>query len=184
MVLDVATRRWLAELNDRATLGILRNKAFRQELLGWMRLDENHPRYDVDGLSLEALRLPQQVVGTVRWGVGPMWPVLDLLGYTMALTAEADVTMSAPVLACFHSDAKDSDVDAGSANFRMLLEAAGLGLMAWPIAALKDDTEASAQIVSKPDIGPERRLIQVLHLGEPSGDRTPQARRPISELIG
>ncbi|MDO7724060.1 MAG: hypothetical protein MUQ13_04520 [Loktanella sp.] len=184
LVLDVATRRWLAELNDNASLGILRNKAFRRELLSWMRLEGDHPRYDVDGLSREALRLPQQVVRKVRLGFGPMWPVLEMFGRTKALTAEADVTMSAPVLACFHRDAEESDVDAGRAYLRMLLEAAGMGLMAWPMAALTDDAQAAAQIVSKLAIGPERRLVQVLRFGEPSGDRTPRARRPISELIG
>jgi hypothetical protein len=56
--------------------------------------------------------------------------------------------------------------------------------MAWPMAALTDDAQAAAQIVSKLAIGPERRLVQVLRFGEPSGDRTPRARRPISELIG
>ena len=63
-------------------------------------------------------------------------------------------------------------------------EVAGMGLMAWPMAALTDDAEAASQIVSKLAIGPERRLVQVLRLGEPSGDQTPRARRPISELIG
>jgi len=66
----------------------------------------------------------------------------------------------------------------------MLLEVAGMGLMAWPMAALTDDAQAAAQIVSKLAIGPERRLVQVLRFGEPSGDVTPRARRPISELIG
>lgn len=184
MVLDVTTRRLLAELNDNASLKILRKKVFRQELLGWMRLDTAHPRYGMDGLSREALRLPQSMVRKLRLGFGPLWPLLDKLGRTKSLTAEFDLTISAPIIACFHCDAQDSDVACGRAYLRLLLEAAGLGLMAWPMAALTDDAESAAQIVSKLAIGPERRLVQVLRLGAPSGDRTPQARRPILELIG
>lgn len=184
LIMDAGTRRSLADLNDSASLLILREKAFRQELLGWMRLEAEHPRYALDGLSREALRLPQAMVGKLRLGFGPLWPVLDMIGHTKRLTAETETTMTAPILACFHRDAHESVVVSGRAYLRMLLEAAGLGLMAWPMAALTDDANAAEQIKSNLAIGAERRLIQVLRLGEPSGDRTPQARRPISELIG
>lgn len=184
MVMDAPTRGWLATLNDEASLGILRGAAFRQELLGWMRLDVAHPRYGVDGLSREALRLSPNVVRKLRLGFGPMWPVLNALGRTKALTAEAEVTLTAPILACFHRDAHESAVISGRAYMRMLLEAAELGLMAWPMAALTDAPDVAAQIVEKLAIGPERRLVQVVRLGSPTGERTPLARRPLTELIG
>ena len=65
----------------------------------------------------------------------------------------------------------------------MCLEAAHLGLAAWPMAALSDDPKAAAQITAHFTIGAERNLLQVLRLGVPTGEQTPRARRPLSELI-
>lgn len=183
MVLDAPTRAWLAGLNDAASLGILRDAAFRQELLGWMRLEENHPRFHVDGLSRAALRMDPKAAGKVALGFGAMWKVLDTLGRTAKLTAEADLTMTAPVIACIHRPKSETALQSGRAYLRMCLEAAHLGLAAWPMAALSDDPEAAAQITAHFTIGAERNLLQVLRLGVPTGEQTPRARRPLSELI-
>ncbi|RUV11725.1 MAG: hypothetical protein EOS23_07820 [Mesorhizobium sp.] len=45
----------LAALPDDAGMPFLRDRAFRAELLGWMRLTRSHPRYDPDGLNRDAL---------------------------------------------------------------------------------------------------------------------------------
>lgn len=183
LVLDAPTQAWLAGLNDVASLGILRDAAFRSELLSWMRLEEDHPRYAFDGLSLAALRMDPKIAGKLRLGFGAMWSILDALGRTAAMTAEADLTMTAPVLACFHRPHTETPLQSGRAYLRLCLEAAHLGLAAWPMAALSDDAETAAQIKAHFVIGPERKLIQVLRLGVPTGSQTPRGRRPLSELI-
>lgn len=183
LVLDEPARGWLAGLNDAASLGILRDPAFRKELLSWMRLEEAHPRYHLDGLSLAALRMDPKIARKVRFGFGWIWRVLDALGRTAAMTAEADVTMTAPVLACFHRPHSETPLQSGRAYLRMWLEATQLGLAAWPMAALSDDETAAAQIKAHFAIGPDRKLIQVLRLGVPTGAQTPRGRRPLSELI-
>lgn len=184
LVVDEPARRWLAQLNDAASLRILRDPAFRAELLGWMRLDADHPRSGYDGLSLAAMRMDPKVARKVRLGFGPIWRILDMLGRTAALTAEADVTLTAPVLACFNRPAAETPIASGRAYLRLCLEAAQLGMAAWPMAALSDDVQAARQITKHFAIGPERKLVQVLRLGVPIGGQTPRARRPLSELIG
>lgn len=183
-VMDEPTRGWIAGLNDAASLGILRDRAFRRELLSWMRLTAGHARYRFDGLSLAALRMDAQIAKTVKLGFGPLWSVMDFFGRTAAMTAEADVTMTAPVLACFHRPVEESAVASGRAYLRLCLEAAHLDLSAWPMAALTDDPLPAGEISQHFGIGPERKLIQILRLGAPSGAQTPRARRPLEELIG
>lgn len=183
LVIDEPTRRWIAALNDTSSLEILRDRAFRRELLGWMRLKESHPRTLYDGLSMAALRMNAQMAKTVRLGFGPLWSLLDMFGRTKVMTAEADVTMTAPVLACFHRPAGESPVASGRAYLRLCLEAAHLGLQAWPMAALTDDAQAAEEITQRLAIGPDRKLAQVLRLGAPRGEQTPRARRPLDELI-
>ncbi len=182
-VLDAPTRDWFAGLNDAASLGILRGKPFRQELLSWMRLDPSHPRYAIDGLSRDALQIDARLARKVAAGFGPMWPLLDLVGKTAEMTAQADVTMTSPLIACFHSAIGESAVQSGRAYLRLCLEAAQLGLAGWPMTALTDDAAASAQIAAQSAIGPDRKLIQVLRFGVPTGPQTPRARQSIVALI-
>jgi len=183
-VMDQPTRAWLAGLNDAASLGILRHRAFRRELLSWMRLSHGHGRYRYDGLSLAALRMDARMAKTVRLGFGPLWSVLDLFGRTKVMTAEADATMTAPILACFHRPSDETAVTSGRAYLRFCLEAAHLDLAAWPMAALTDDADAAAEITQNLAIEPDRKLVQVLRLGVPKGEQTPRARRPLDEVIG
>lgn len=182
-ILDASTRSWIAGLNDMASLGIMRSKPFRRELLSWMRLHPSHPRYKVDGLSRDALQIDERLARKVTTGFGAMWPLLDLLGKTAAMTAEADVTMTASLIACFHRPADESPVQSGRAYLRLCLEAAQLGLAGWPMAALTDDVAARAQVTAQLAIGPDRKLVQVLRFGVPTGPQSSRARHDVRSLI-
>tara|TARA_R110002051_G_scaffold150280_2_gene222912 strand:- start:10841 stop:11830 length:990 start_codon:yes stop_codon:yes gene_type:complete len=182
-VMDAPVRGWLAQLNDQASLQILRHRAFRRELLSWMRLSPAHPRYRYDGLSRDALHLDRFAARRLGYGFGPLWLVLHAAGKTAAMTAEADLTLTAPLIVCFHRPIGESAVSSGRAYLRLCLEAAHLGLAGWPMAALTDDPDAAAQISVQLAIGPDRQLIQVLRFGVPTGTPPPRARRPLQELI-
>lgn len=183
LVLDAPTRDWLAERNDSASLRIMQDRAFRDELLSWMRLSARHPRYAHDGLSRDAMRMGKGEARLAKLALGPLWPVLDKVGMTGALTAEAEATRSAPVIACFHRPGGESPVTMGRAYLRLCLEAAGLGLAGWPMAALSDHPVTRDEILERLAIDPDHRLVQVIRFGVPTGDPPPRARRPISELI-
>ena len=183
MVLDEDGRGALAALNDEASLRILRGKAFRQELLGWMRLTTRHPRYRFDGLSRAALRLSPRDAKSVKLGLGPLWPLLDWAGRAEALVAEAPLTMSAPLIALFHAPRGADPMETGRGYLRMWLEATALGLAGWPMAALSDDAEARAEVEARFPMPEGHRLVQALRFGVPTGDRPPRFRRAIEEVL-
>ncbi len=173
----------IAERNDWASLEIMKNKAFRAELLSWMRLSSAHPRHSLDGLNNEALQMPNSDARMARWALGILWPVLRLFGATKGITSEAEKTLSAPILAAFHRPANESPIQSGRAYLRLCLEAAQLGLSGWPMAALSDHQQTNAEICEMLGIGTDRRLVQVLRFGHASGPRPLPARRPLEELI-
>ncbi|RWC46497.1 hypothetical protein [Mesorhizobium sp.] len=80
----------LAALPDDAGMPFLRDRAFRAELLGWMRLTRSHPRYDPDGLNRDALPM-SALEGFGAKGCPRQRPVrgaIDGLGLGKALTGE------------------------------------------------------------------------------------------------
>ena len=182
-VTDPARKAWIAGLNDEVSLRTLRDGAFRAELLDWMRLLPWHRRYRLDGLNREALQMSPALALGARLVLGPLWGLCDALGLTRAVTAEAEATRAAQVIACFHRPAGESPVASGRAYLRMCLEAAHLGMAGWPMAALADDAETRGEMAQKLGIGPERRLIQVIRFGVPVGAAPPRVRLPVAQLI-
>ncbi len=183
LVCDRPQRDWLAMLNDAVSLPILRQKPFRTELMSWMRLTPDHPRLAYDGMGRDALVMTPKIARKVALGFGPLWPLLNALGRTKDLTAEAPLTRTAPVIACFHRPKSESAVTTGRAYLRLWLEATALGLAGCPMAALSDTPEAAAQIAEQFGIPPDRKLIQVIRFGVSLGQQPARARRPIKELI-
>lgn len=184
LIFDAATKARLAARNDISSLAILRGKPFRAELLSWMRLTETHTRAGLDGMDQAALNLTSDAARKVALGLGPLWSIFDLFGRTKDMTSEAGVTRAAPMIAAFHRPRGESPIDTGRAYLRMWLEATKLGLAAWPMAALTDDTVAKAELETMLGLDPERQLIQVLRLGVPTAKLPAKARRPISEITG
>lgn len=182
-VTDSYDRTWIAKRNDWASLEIMKQSPFRHELLGWMRLSEGHPRYHRDGLSREAMQMPKRDAMLVRWALGPLWPILHLFGATRGMTAEANKTTTAPLIACFHRPVGESVLTSGRAYLRLCLEASKAGAAGWPMAALSDHPVTRQEISERFEIGPERRLVQVIRFGKPTGKMPPRARRPVEELI-
>ena len=183
LVTDASRRDWLAELNDTVSLQIMNDRAFRRELTSWMRLRRGHPRYAHDGLNREAMGMRTVEALAVPLALGPLWRLLGALGRTEGLVAEAEATRTAPVIACFHRPCGESPVTSGRAYLRMCLEAASLGMAGWPMASLADDARSNAEICERLHLPEDRRLIQVIRIGRPTGTAPTRARRPLKELI-
>ena len=183
LVTDQGFISWLATLNDEVSHEIMGGAAFRHELLAWMRLNASHPRYTADGLSREALRMSGLEAFAAPVALGPLWRLLASFGLSKRLTSEAEATLTAPVIACFHRPANEDAVASGRAYLRMCLEAASLGLAGWPMAALSDHPRSNAQICERLGLPDGNRLIQMIRFGIPTGQRPPRARRPLAELI-
>ena len=183
LLTEVADQRWIRERNDWASLEIMKARPFRRELLRWMRLSPSHPRHDFDGMNRAAMRMSGAEALGAPIALGPLWPVLHLLGLTKGLTAEAGATRTAQVIACFHRPAGESPVASGRAYLRMWLQATALGYAGWPMAALSDHPATRAEVCDRAGIGPDRRLVQVMRLGKPAGAMPPRARRPLTEVL-
>ncbi|PVA05388.1 hypothetical protein [Thalassorhabdomicrobium marinisediminis] len=182
-VMDHDGRAWLATRNDAASHEQLQIRGVRQELLDWMRLTPRHPRAGLDGMDRRALRLAAKAARALPLAFGPAWPLLRMLGRTRGLAQEAQATMTAPLIGLFHRDREEPAVESGRAYLRLCLEAASLGLAGWPMAALTDHDGARADIVAHFGLLPERRLIQAIRFGVPTGDAPPRARRPLGEVL-
>lgn len=183
LLTDPTRKAWLAALNDRVSLQVMRDARFRRELLGWIRLLPWDRRAEIDGLSREAMRMSPAVAIAARLVLGPLWRLCDLLGLTAAITAEAEATISAQAIACFHRPLDESPVVSGRAYLRMCLEAAHLGMAGWPMAALADTRESRTEICQRIGIPEDRRLVQVLRFGKVDGPPPPRARRSAETLI-
>jgi len=183
LVMDFASREWLADHNDTASYATLQSNGFRKELLSWMRLKNEHPREGLDGMDRSALLMTRHQARMVPWTLGRFWPVLNRFGVTKAMVSEQSVTLTAPVIALFHRDIHEDLVTSGRAYLRMCLEAASLGLAGWPMAALSDHTQTRAAVQAKFGIPSDRRLIQAIRFGAPTGDAPQRARRPLDEVL-
>ncbi len=180
---DAAGKARIATLNDAVSLKILRRREDRSELLRWMRLTTRHPGWGRDGMNREALRMTPFEAWAAGMALGPLWGLLDLMGITKGITAEAAKTETAAVIAAFHRPAGESPVSVGRAYLRLTLDAAAQGLAMWPMAALTDDAETRGLLEAELRVPAGHRLVQILRLGRPDRPAPPRARRAVTELL-
>jgi nitroreductase len=173
----------LATLADDAGLVFLRDRAFRRELVGWMRLARSHSRYDADGLNLDALCMsPLEGFGAgliLRTG---LFEAMDALGLGKMLTGEQSKTLSATAIALFHRPHGESPVVSGRAFYRFWLNLTRLGFAGWPMAAVADHTESAGICDRHFAIPSERRLINALRVGVAAAVPK-RARLPVQGII-
>lgn len=184
VVQDSGNIDWLAALNDETSMSFFRDRAFRAELVNWMRLDPASERYWADGMNREAMRmgaLTAKAAGLLL-GTG-LFEAMDRIGLGKALTAETAKTSSASSIALFHRAADESPLATGRAFYRFWLNLTRLGFAAWPMAALADHPESAAAIVARFGINPDRRLVNVLRCGVGAQAPARKARLKVEELV-
>lgn len=182
-VLSQGEREWIAARNDEASLAVMADGAFRTELVNWMRLSDTHPRAGRDGMDRAALQMTAAQARLVPWALVKLWPVLSRLGLAKTLVSEVEVTSKSPLIALFHRDISESAVTSGRAYLRLCLEAASLGLAGWPMAALSDHPPTCDAVYRRFGLPPDRRFIQAIRFGRPTGAAPPRARRPLAEVL-
>lgn len=174
---------FVATINDQASLSIMRDRAFRDELVAWMRLSPSHPAYRLDGLNLEALRMGR-IEGAVAGRVlgSTLFDLADRIGLGGALVAEAAKTMSATACLFFHRPAGETPVATGRAFYRFWLGFTRFGFAAWPMAALADTDRAVEMLAQRFALPADQRLVNVLRVG-PAPSILPKFRLPPCELV-
>lgn len=183
LILDDPSRKWLAERSDHASFKIMQDGDYRIELVNWMRLKPRHPRAGLDGMDRAAMRMSGIEALAAPLVLRRFWGVLNSIGLTRSLTSEVESTLTSPVITLFDRGISENRVASGLAYLRMCLEAASLGLAGWPMAAVADDVGTNRQVCERFGIPTDRRLIQAVRFGVPTGDAPPRARRPLREVL-
>lgn len=166
----------IAELNDVGAMRTYRDKAYRRELVSWLRLSRRDPRYPLDGLSAEAMEMSSvQAAGAGIILAPRVFEALDAIGIASALVAEAAAVRSAQTIVLFHRPIAEDPLFTGRRFYRLWLEFAKIGLAAAPMSVLADDADIRATIVREFALPEERRLINAFRLGVPPS-RTEPAR--------
>ena len=177
--------RTLSDVNDAASLAVLRNHAYRAELLGWMRLGRDDAP---DGLSVASLGMTRVEAVLAHVALGPhgfRW--LDRLGLAGAVSSERQPTLAAAGIAALTMgaaiDRPGADVRAGAAFLRTTLELVALGFQTWPMGVLVDDPRARDETARLLGIPPDRSPRIVFRIGRPKGAVPPAKRLPAGTLI-
>lgn len=175
----------VAALNDAASLRAFRDRAFRLELLSWMRLSRRHPDWSRDGLNAEAMQMSAiQARGAgLVLRPGP-FELLDRLGLAGAMTAEAAVVRSSLALAVLAAPDEEPPFETGRRWHRLWLSITKAGLAAAPMTILGDDREAASAVGRLAQVPPGQRVVTVMRMGvAPPGGLAEPARLPADELI-
>lgn len=174
----------LAVLNDETSLGIMRIRNFRDELRHWMRLSRGHPEWQRDGLNSDALCMSSLEANAANLVLRtPLFEAFDKLGMGRALTGEAAKTRSSHGILAFHRPEAEDPLRSGEAFYEMWLMLTAHGQAAWPMAALADDPDASAETSQLMQLPAGQRLINVLRVGPLPANKQLKARIPATELI-
>ncbi|SDX18374.1 hypothetical protein SAMN05444358_103286 [Ruegeria halocynthiae] len=184
LVEDRVEIEWLAKQIDIASARVMRSRAFRSELLHWMRLHQDDPNYHTDGLNREVLAMDAttaRVAPTVLGG--GLYDLLSLLGLGPHLSGEAARSRDAGAIALFHWPANETMIEAGRAFYRSWLQATARGLVGWPAAALADDPETRVSVSDRFSIPGDRVLFNTLRLGAANGATPSRTRLSVREVI-
>jgi hypothetical protein len=175
---------WLSTRIDVASARILGDRAFRDELLSWMRLRRSHPAYGRDGLNREILGMDAVTAALTKPVLGTtVYDLLARFGLGPALAGEAARSKTATAIALFHWKKTGSPLDAGRAFYRMWLEATRRGLAGWPAASLADDAQSRDAVSSRFSIPTDRVLFNAIRLGATDKATPSRTRLPVSEVI-
>ncbi|MEL6532491.1 MAG: hypothetical protein AAFN09_06085 [Pseudomonadota bacterium] len=173
----------LARTIDRASAAILRDRAFREELLSWMRLSPGDSGYAIDGLNRETLGLGPGMARATGLVLGTgLYGLLAAMGLGPRLSGEAEVSAKASGVALMHWPQDGSILEAGRAFYRFWLEVSAAGLVAWPAAALADHPATASALHARFALPKGDRLYNALRLGRPMGE-TPSRTRLRAEDV-
>ncbi len=175
---------FLSQQNDKSSLHFMRDKAFRNELVEWMRLSTSHQNYTCDGLNLDALQMSaiEGFGAKIVLGTG-LFNALDSMRLAKPLIGEEAQTKSSSAITLFHRPKDESPIETGRAFYRFWLEMTDLGFSAWPMAVVADNEESANECAERFSIPQEHRLVNVLRVGKAGGQRPKTARLDFADLI-
>jgi hypothetical protein len=177
---DENTRRLVGRLLGRATLLNFRDRDVFREFYRWLRLDKRHPRYAVDGLTLETLEFGH--FGSIGAPLALRPPVmrgLNALRIDRALAeTQASLARRSGAIGLIATDGGGlEDYFAGGQGLtRAWLTAVEHGLSVHPVTAMLDHTDTAAELRRAFGVGEATSMIASFRIGfaEPTPHRAPR----------
>lgn len=174
----------LAGLGDQASARLMAVRAYRAELLSWMRLQPNRPDYHHDGMNRESLAMSPLMARLADIVLsGGIYPLLYALGAGPALSGEKARTQTAAAILLFHQSDSTCPIASGRRFYRIWLALAAHGAVAWPLAAIVDEPQAAKRTAEIIHLPKGRRLVAALRIGASTGRPAPSARLPLDQLL-
>lgn len=175
----------LAHFYDRVSLEVVQDRAYRAELLSWMRLSRRDNNYWRDGLNAEHMALSPFEAFAAGIVLGGGFPLLNGVGAAGPLMAEAPRVRSSACVALFHRPADEPEIDTGRRFYRVWLEIERLGLCLCPMSVLGDIPHAAARLMSEAGLPATRKLVTAFRIGRrpASASKPIRARLRPEELI-
>jgi hypothetical protein len=180
-------RRSIARLLGRATALSFRDRDVYREFYRWLRLDRHHPRYAVDGLTLETLEFGRFGSIGASWALRPpMMRFLTALRVDRVLAeTQASLVRHSGAIGLVMADGHEleSYFAGGQAFTRAWLAALEHGLSVHPVTAILDHPDTAAGLRSVFGVAGPNSLIASFRIGfaEPTPHRSP--RRSLSDLM-
>ena len=182
----VSDREAIAEIAgwaDQAEFSFVRGDDYRHELLDWMRLSPDHPRYLQDGLNRDALAMNAVEATAARFVLGSLFKPLDRLGLAAPLLADSAKTASASAIVLLCRPVGEDPLTTGRHFYRAWLEIDRAGLAACPISALADHPDFNERLRQLGKIDAELRLVNVFRVGRPAKPLKPRHFRLLVERL-
>lgn len=185
LITDAAAIGTIAKQIDRASAELLKYRALRSELLGWMRLDPEDSGYAIDGLNREVLGMSPGMARAARLVLGTgLYNAMAAIGLGPTLSGEASISAKAGAIALMHWPVDGSMLDAGRAFYRFWLKAAHRGLVGWPAAALADHSPTARALHDAYGLPENHLLYNALRLGRPLGETPSRTRlKPLDVMV-
>ncbi|WP_327000248.1 hypothetical protein OHA72_34605 [Dactylosporangium sp. NBC_01737] len=156
------------------------------ELRAWMRLSPKHPRYQLDGLTDQAMALSRIEATGLAAMIGPRaYPLTRRLGGPALLAAASKglLRYDGSVLILVGSAVTpESVIEHGRALVRVWLALSERGLNVHPLSQLLDCAATAGQLTEKLDLAPDESPLAVFRTGRPLKEPIRSARIPASQV--
>ena len=170
---DDSKKRKIAELYDEAIAFFMSDASYAGELNQWLRLSKRHPRFYVDGLNADSLRLNPVLAFISSFIMKPaVLGFLGKLGILKSLITEKPQNLSAEGILVIKRNHAKSLFEQGREMYLTWLELERQGRMFCPITSLIDDKKFESELRAL--VGSSEEIIHVLRFGK----------KPEKEVLG
>ena len=170
---------------DQCALKFAKHSEYYKELYSWLRFNNKHPNWNIDGLNADALCMSkiEQLFGqfVVHPKVFKFW---KLIGLAKLFISEKNAILSAPFIIVLTVDSNLTPFDTGRYFYRFWLELTLMGLLLCPMSALSDHPDGRKFIEQHWPTPSGKRLVNIFRAGVANGQvPLPAPRLSLGELL-